>query len=61
MKHSAHSPVQPEVSTAVKYEVCFNEEQKHLWTKMIQIEKLKKETSERKTLILRGSTRRINA
>lgn len=58
MKYTTHNTVQPEVNVAVKYEVCFNEEQKHLWSKMIRIEKLKKETSERKTLVLRNSMRK---
>jgi len=60
MKHSAHRLVQPEFSEAVKHEVCLNEEQKYIWNKMIRIEKIKKETSEQKTLLLRKTTIRLN-
>ena len=60
MKHSAHRSAQPEFSEAVKVEVCFNEEQKHIWNKMIRIEKIKKECSEQKTFLLRKTTIRLN-
>lgn len=58
MKHSAHYPAQPEFNDVAKCETCFNKEQKYIWSKVVRIEKLKKETIERKTLMLRSSMRK---
>ena len=60
MKHSASRSVQPEFNEVVKLETQFNEEQKRIWSKAIRVEKLKKETSTRKTLLLRQTTTRLN-
>ena len=60
MKYSAHRLTQPEFNEVIKHEVCLNEEQKHIWNKMIRIEKIKKESIEQKTFLLRKTTIRLN-
>ena len=41
-------------------EIWFSEEQKHIWKKMIRIEKLKKDNHNQKKSLLRKTTLRLN-
>ena len=41
-------------------EVCFSEEQKHIWEKMIRIKRLKKDNHFQKKSLLRKTTMRLN-
>lgn len=61
MKNLIHNAEPQKFSETVKLETCFSEEQKHIWSNMIKIERIKKETALQKHSILRKANRITNA
>ena len=60
IKLSPNRLLKKDFDKSAQNEVCFSEEQKHIWEKMIRIERLKKDNHFQKTSLLRKTTMRLN-